>query len=66
MCLMLKHGKVYRDKRNGLCIKNNNSEIALKEDWFGNKKNWIVTSYKIEGATKTITSGTHYTGGGSP
>lgn len=57
---------MYRDKRNRLCIKNNNSEIALKEDWFGNKKDWIVISYKIEGATKTITSGTHYTGEALP
>ncbi|WP_024469303.1 LPD1 domain-containing protein [Treponema pedis] len=59
---IIKNGEVYRDKRNRLCIKNNNTEIALKEDWFGNKKNWIVTSYKIEERAKTITSSSNYTG----
>ena len=43
---VVKDGDVYRDHKNRLCIGKDKFELALREEWFGKEKIWIITNYE--------------------
>ena len=57
-------GDVYRDYKNRLCIGKDKFELALREEWYGKKKTWIITNYeKKEDSAKSMYPNTNNTEG---